>query len=227
MSSVQSRGGLWEFLLRLFGASKSSSTSAAARSAAIEESVPDDEGPYVIAPGGYRIHVPQATDVNHCVGDMLPSVRDGLSILPPLPKVVTDLLREIQDPKSTASSVADIASSDPALAASLIRTVNAAAVGLSRKISSVSEAVSYLGFGAVEIHGGSTAIGRSARTAQRRAGAGYRRSVGTLAGRVLCGRMPCAASEWDGPRLRGNAGASARHWASLRSSRSSPRNRRH
>jgi putative nucleotidyltransferase with HDIG domain len=64
--------------------------------------------------------------------------------------VVIDLLREIQDPKSTAASVAAIASSDPALAASLIRTVNAAAVGLARKISSVNEAVSYLGFGAVK-----------------------------------------------------------------------------
>jgi putative nucleotidyltransferase with HDIG domain len=150
MSTVQSKGGLWDFLLRLFGASKSNSTNPAVLATVVEETEADDEGPYVIAPGGYRIHVPQTTDVNHCVGDMLPSVRDGLSILPPLPKVVTDLLREIQDPKSTAASVADIASSDPALAASLIRTVNAAAVGLSRKISSVSEAVSYLGFGAVK-----------------------------------------------------------------------------
>jgi len=153
MSTLESKGGLWEFLLRLFGVVKSSNGTAGQPPAIAGESEASDgadSGPFVEAPGGYRIHVPQATDVNHCVGEMLPAVRDGLSVLPPLPKVVTDLLREIQDPKSTAASVAQIASSDPALAASLIRTVNAAAVGLARKISSVSEAVSYLGFGAVK-----------------------------------------------------------------------------
>ena len=149
MSTLQSRGWLWEFLLRLIGASKSKTNGAPAQAAVVVEPETDDD-PFVVAPGGYRIRVPQATDVNHCVGEMLPSVREGLSVVPPLPKVVTDLLREIQDPKSTAASVAEIASSDPALAASLIRTVNAAAVGLSRKISSVSDAVSYLGFGAVK-----------------------------------------------------------------------------
>ncbi len=152
MSTLESKGGLWDFLLRLFGVTRSkggkATQGAGIDGAATEDDV--DNGPFVVAPGGYRIHVPQSTDVNHCIGDMLPSVRDGLSILPPLPKVVTDLLREIQDPKSTAASVAQIALSDPALAASLIRTVNAAAVGLARKISSVNEAVSYLGFGAVK-----------------------------------------------------------------------------
>jgi putative nucleotidyltransferase with HDIG domain len=149
MSTLQSKGSLWELLLRLFRGSKASPKAFAARSATNEEPENED-GTFVLAPGGYRIRVPQNNDVNHCVGEMLPSVREGLSVLPPLPKVVTDLLREIQDPQSTAASVADIASSDPALAASLIRTVNAAAVGLVRKISSVSEAVSYLGFGAVK-----------------------------------------------------------------------------
>jgi putative nucleotidyltransferase with HDIG domain len=42
--------------------------------------------------------------------------------------------------------VAQVASSDLALAASLIRTVNSSASGLNRKITSISEAVSYLGF---------------------------------------------------------------------------------
>ena len=106
MSTMQSKGGLWEFLLRLFGASKSNSTTAAAGSTFLEDGAPEDDGPYVIAPGGYRIHIPQSTDVNHCVGDMLPSVRDGLSILPPLPKVVTDLLREHVEAEGMALVVA-------------------------------------------------------------------------------------------------------------------------
>ena len=46
--------------------------------------------------------------------------------------------------------MAEVASSDPALAALLLRTANGAAMGLSRTISSVSEAVSYLGFATVK-----------------------------------------------------------------------------
>ena len=109
-----------------------------------------EEGHFVLSEGGYRIRVPHLTDVGQSVGDMLPAVKEGLSLLPPLPVVVVELLREIQDPKSTASSVAEVASSDPSLAASLLRTSNSAAMGLSRTITSVSEAVSYLGFGTVK-----------------------------------------------------------------------------
>lgn len=105
---------------------------------------------FIIAPCGYPISVPKASDFSHSVSDILPSVRQGLSLLPPLPTVAMELLRELQDSKSTAASVAEIAASDPSLAASLIRTVNGAAMGLSRKITSVSEAVSYLGFGIVK-----------------------------------------------------------------------------
>lgn len=115
--------------------------------ARLETTEPEE---FIIAPCGYPISVPKASDFSHSVNDMLPSVRQGLSLLPPLPTVAMELLRELQDSKSTAASVAEIAASDPSLAASLIRTVNGAAMGLSRKITSVSEAVSYLGFGIVK-----------------------------------------------------------------------------
>jgi putative nucleotidyltransferase with HDIG domain len=81
---------------------------------------------------------------------MMPSIREGLNLVPPLPHVVAQLLKEIQDPNATASSVGDIAASDPAMAASMIRTVNSAAFGLSRKITSVAEAVNFLGFTSVK-----------------------------------------------------------------------------
>ena len=61
------------------------------------------------------------------------------------------MLREIQSTSSTASSVAEIASSDPSLAASLLRAVNSAAFGLPQKVTSVSQAVALLGFGAVRV----------------------------------------------------------------------------
>jgi putative nucleotidyltransferase with HDIG domain len=62
---------------------------------------------------------------------------------------VRELLRELSDPASNARSVATIAATDPALAAGLIRTVNSAAMGLRRKVSSISEAVSFLGYSTV------------------------------------------------------------------------------
>lgn len=80
---------------------------------------------------------------------VLSPIRKGLSEVPPLPHVVRELLRELSDPASSARSVAAIASSDPALAASLLRTVNSAAMGLNRKVASVSEAVSLLGYSLV------------------------------------------------------------------------------
>ena len=114
----------------------------------------DSETNIIIAPGGFRIQRP------HPIGDggavnlgtfdqLLPEVRQGLSLLPPLPTLVIELLKETQSSSSTASSVADIAASDPTLAASLLRAVNSAAFGLSQKVTSVSQAVSLLGFGAV------------------------------------------------------------------------------
>ncbi len=100
-------------------------------------------GSYVVAPGGYRIRVPKNDEVHRSIGDMMPSIKEGLNLVP-------QLLKEIQDPNATASSVGDIAASDPAMAASMIRTVNSAAFGLSRKITSVSEAVNFLGFTSVK-----------------------------------------------------------------------------
>ena len=111
----------------------------------------DDVSPaFIIAPGGYRIRVPQRDEVHQTIDSMLPSVRQGLGLVPPLPTVVAELLREVQNPNASAASVADILSSDPALVASLIRTVNSAAFGLYRKITSVTEAVNYLGFASVK-----------------------------------------------------------------------------
>ncbi len=142
-------GALFVRLLGLAGESPRAQARPAADQVT-DSSMEQSDDTFVVAPGGYQIRVPHPSDVGHSVGDMLPSVREGLSLLPPLPTVVVELLREIQDPKSTAASVAEVASSDPSLAASLLRTANGAAMGISRTITSVSEAVSYLGFGTVK-----------------------------------------------------------------------------
>jgi putative nucleotidyltransferase with HDIG domain len=139
---------MWEnliaFLRRMLGGQPVTTTTSEKFEAA-----PQDNAMYVIAPGGYRIRVPQTGDMGDRVGELIPEVRAGLALLPPLPHVVTEILREIQDSNSTASSVANIAASDPALAASLLRMVNSAASGMARKTTSVADAVSYLGFAIV------------------------------------------------------------------------------
>jgi putative nucleotidyltransferase with HDIG domain len=109
-----------------------------------------EEASYVVAPCGYRIRVPRPDDMDRSVGEILPNIREGLDLVPPLPNAVVELLKEIQNPTASAASVASIAASDPAMAASLIRAVNSAALGMHRKITSVPEAVSYLGFSSVK-----------------------------------------------------------------------------
>ncbi len=137
-----------QWLQGLFGGGNARVASVPRTEAAIKSEA--ESTGVVVAPGGYEIRVPTAEDVPDSVGELLPEVRAGLNLIPPLPQVVTDLLREVQDSKATAASVAAVVSRDSALAASLLRMVNGAASGLSRKVSSVSEAVSYLGFGAVK-----------------------------------------------------------------------------
>jgi putative nucleotidyltransferase with HDIG domain len=105
----------------------------------------DDDAP--VEPHGARLRAPAPPPP--AAGVVLAPIRQGLSEVPPLPHVVRELLRELSDPLSNARSVARIAASDPTLAASLIRTVNSAALGLRRKITSVTEAVSYLGYSTV------------------------------------------------------------------------------
>jgi putative nucleotidyltransferase with HDIG domain len=115
---------------------------------------PEAEEDVIIAPGGFRIQRPKTqcnvADVDVTSFDALdPEVRKDLSLLPPLPAVVMELLKEIQNTSSSAGTVADIAANDPSLAASLLRAVNSAAFGLSQKVTSVSQAVSLLGFKSV------------------------------------------------------------------------------
>jgi putative nucleotidyltransferase with HDIG domain len=140
-------GGMRGLVGKLFSP-KSTAPAAPTRPAAKSKSGTEDK--FVIAPGGYRIRVPDESDIERNAGEMVPEIRAGLSQLPPLPNVVADLLREIQNENSTASSIAQIVAIDPALCASILRTVNSAAMGLTRKITAVNEAISFLGVNTVK-----------------------------------------------------------------------------
>lgn len=80
---------------------------------------------------------------------VLRSVVGELSALPSPPQVVTDLqaLLGAQDP--SLDRVAAVVATDPALAAKLLQLVNSAFFGLGQRLTSVRDAVSYLGINAL------------------------------------------------------------------------------
>ncbi len=146
-------GGLLDWILgafrRLFASPPS--TNPAPRTTVADVAPAEESGAsdIIVAPGGFPIQCSHTQYLTNSVDNVLPDVRQGLNQLPPLPTVVIELLKEIQRSSSSAASVGEIVASDPSLAASILRMVNAAALGLPRKITSVAQAVSYLGFDTV------------------------------------------------------------------------------
>jgi putative nucleotidyltransferase with HDIG domain len=70
----------------------------------------------------------------------------AIEALPPLPAVALRVMEVAQNPKSSASDLAMVVSSDPGLSGRLLRVVNSAAYRRSREITSVQEALVTLGF---------------------------------------------------------------------------------
>lgn len=68
-----------------------------------------------------------------------------IDALPTLPAVLERIRAEMADPLSSASDVARIISSDPAIASKVLQVANSAAYGYSRKISDITQAVAWLG----------------------------------------------------------------------------------
>lgn len=66
-------------------------------------------------------------------------------VIPPRPDILTRFHQEQNKPNPSMKRVADIVSSDPGISASVIKTVNSPYFGLSRKTSSIHDAVSLIG----------------------------------------------------------------------------------
>ncbi|MEA2085334.1 MAG: HDOD domain-containing protein [Thermodesulfobacteriota bacterium] len=80
---------------------------------------------------------------------VLHALKRDVEELPTLPAVAIKLLEIIQDERSSASDLAKVVESEPAITARLLKIVNSAAYGFQRKISSVNRAVTLLGFSTV------------------------------------------------------------------------------
>lgn len=80
----------------------------------------------------------------------LREVIDQIEDLPTLPSVVTRLLAMVEKPDTTAEDINALISQDPSLTAKVLKLVNSAFYGFSRRISTVTEAVVILGFDTVK-----------------------------------------------------------------------------
>lgn len=70
---------------------------------------------------------------------------DHIGLLEPVPPVATQLLVLAEDSDSSIAEIADLLMHDPALTANLIKICNSAYLGLSRKVESIREAISFVG----------------------------------------------------------------------------------
>ncbi|MDR1482591.1 MAG: HDOD domain-containing protein [Synergistaceae bacterium] len=70
--------------------------------------------------------------------------------IPSMPQFVVETLKKLDDPKSNANDVGSRLSKDEGLVVRVLRLANSAYYGLSRRITGVSEAISFLGFKTVK-----------------------------------------------------------------------------
>lgn len=70
--------------------------------------------------------------------------------IPSLPQMVLQTLKKLDDPKSSAADVADRLSRDEGLVLRVLKLANSAYYGMPRRVASVTEAISYLGYRTVK-----------------------------------------------------------------------------
>jgi putative nucleotidyltransferase with HDIG domain len=80
---------------------------------------------------------------------LLRVIAEQLQDLPPLPAVVIRVMQTVNDPKTAATDLNRLISADQAIASKLLRLVNSAYYGFSRRVSTITDAVVILGFNAV------------------------------------------------------------------------------
>ncbi len=78
--------------------------------------------------------------------ELIRNLANRVAALPALPVIASRLLEAVDDPHTSASEMAELISSDPALATRLLKLANSAFYGFPRRIGTVNLAVVVLGF---------------------------------------------------------------------------------
>jgi HD-like signal output (HDOD) protein len=76
---------------------------------------------------------------------------DQTSMLPPAPRVVSDLIARFDDPRVDIRTISNMLSRDPVLVAKILRMANSSYYGVSGTIGSVDDAVKLLGLIQVQV----------------------------------------------------------------------------
>lgn len=71
----------------------------------------------------------------------------GIRELPARPRIISELMRILDDPGANANAIAALVARDVALSAQVLKVVNSAFFGLARRVTAIESAVSYLGTG--------------------------------------------------------------------------------
>lgn len=79
------------------------------------------------------------------VNERFESFLEKIQEIPTLPDVVIEVMRMMRDPDVTAAQVNEVISQDAALTGNILKLCNSAYYGLPRLISSVTQAITYLG----------------------------------------------------------------------------------
>jgi len=85
-------------------------------------------------------------------------ITESLLSLPTLPTVVSRMIELVDNPKTSAASLARLISTDQVLTAKVLKLANSAYYGFSREISTVNMAIVVLGFNAVRDMGLSLSV---------------------------------------------------------------------
>lgn len=80
----------------------------------------------------------------------LEAILSQVDNLPELPQVATKVLQLLGDPTSSSLDLARVIASDQALTAKVLRLANSAYYGVSRRVTTVNDAVTLLGFSALK-----------------------------------------------------------------------------
>lgn len=128
------------------------------------------------------------------VPQVLQRIREEIEALPPLPETVALVLKMTHDPDVSAAALTRVISRDQSLTANVLRLCNSAYYGLPRVISSINQAIMYLGFCAVRTlvltSSMKTTLLRSLRAYGYENGGLWLHSVATaMAAETLCRRQ--------------------------------------
>ncbi len=128
--------------------------------------------------------------------DRLRALAGSVDGLPSLPRIYGDLTGVLESPDCGTEQIAAVVSRDPALAAKILQLVNSSFFGLPRRVTSLSEAVTYLGVTTVRSLVLSTEAMSLFRPAARAAGL----DADALAGRALVTAAEAARRAEPGDR---------------------------